>query len=710
MNAYDTRLYPRVTGLKKTNANLKVFISVGGWAAGGAVFSNMVGTAATRATFISSAISFMNTYGFDGLDVDWEYPVAGDRGGAKADFQNYVSFLKELRAACGSKFGITLTLPSSYWYLQGFDVVNLEPYVDWFNFMSYDIHGTWDGTSPYTKAIVQPHTNLTEISQGLDLLWRNNIKPSKVVLGLGFYGRSFTLKDSSCNTPGCAFSGGGNPGNCTQTSGILSNAEIQRIIKAYSLTPVLDSQAGIKYITWNSNQWVSYDDEQTFTVKKNFANGLCLGGTMVWALDLDDPSTQQSVTNLNLDGLRSIGDNVDSNPTFASQKMRAIRKQNNVNLITFWTDCMKNPNCPGTNAGNALGAGLAPRVADVTKFQNKGIGSGSNIGTAMECVSEVFPGLAALGLTVAGIYILNSLPGYWQLVQGRYQWRPQRNIVYPQPSPQACTTTVTSISDMESDYPQWIRFLPFSENSGAGQIWRNLCDNKAKSSTNVQGGPASDQTCTEVNHITYTVKAMTMVFANMPPTNDDGLAANPCLPIITDDIGFALFTNDPWYGSSLGRGKNQYAYKDDPPSSLTNGKTAPRSWRNLAKRELDFADNMGSPDDIIVNEGNTTRKATDEELLEDFGLYRCTSQDCDKEREALQILGARQVPDAVPRTRAPSASATTSASAFHVDTDALVPLAVRTAGATKPLPSLDHPGSAVHAQQHVRSHMHRRGH
>lgn len=66
------------------------------------------------------------------------------------------------------------------------------------------------------------HTNLTEIQLALDLLWRNDIDPSKVVLGIGFYGRSFTMEDSSCNIPGCAWSSGGNPGTCTDTEGILS--------------------------------------------------------------------------------------------------------------------------------------------------------------------------------------------------------------------------------------------------------------------------------------------------------------------------------------------------------------------------------------------------------------------------------------------------------------------------------------------------------
>lgn len=94
-----------------------------------------------------------------------------------------------------------------------------------------------------------------EITNGLDLLWRNDIDSAKVVLGLGFYGRSFTLKDPTCNKPGCAFSGGGIAGNCSAASGILSNAEIQRIITQYDLTPTLDTTAAVKYMSWNSDQW-----------------------------------------------------------------------------------------------------------------------------------------------------------------------------------------------------------------------------------------------------------------------------------------------------------------------------------------------------------------------------------------------------------------------------------------------------------------------
>jgi chitinase len=59
--------------------------------------------------------------------------------------------------------------------------------------MTYDLHGTWDGTDPFIGAVALAHTNLTEIQQSLDLLWRNNIDPARVSLGIGFYGRSNRL-------------------------------------------------------------------------------------------------------------------------------------------------------------------------------------------------------------------------------------------------------------------------------------------------------------------------------------------------------------------------------------------------------------------------------------------------------------------------------------------------------------------------------------
>ena len=59
--------------------------------------------------------------------------------------------------------------------MQNFDIVNLVKIVDWFNVMTYDLHGTWDSTDRFIGPIVNAHTNLTEIDQTMDLFWRNNV-------------------------------------------------------------------------------------------------------------------------------------------------------------------------------------------------------------------------------------------------------------------------------------------------------------------------------------------------------------------------------------------------------------------------------------------------------------------------------------------------------------------------------------------------------
>lgn len=143
MDGKTGALYNRFTALKNSHQGLQTWISVGGWSFTDpgptrTAFSVMSSSSGNRAKFIRELKNFMDTYGFDGVDIDWEYPQADDRGGADGDKANYVSLVKEMRAAFGNNYGITVTLPTSYWYLQHFDLPGLQDNVNWFNLMSYD--------------------------------------------------------------------------------------------------------------------------------------------------------------------------------------------------------------------------------------------------------------------------------------------------------------------------------------------------------------------------------------------------------------------------------------------------------------------------------------------------------------------------------------------------------------------------------------------
>jgi GH18 family chitinase len=160
-----------LTALKKHDPDLKVFIAIGGWTA--TTFSDLARSESNQRAFFSSLISFMSTYDFDGVDIDWEYPAAGDRSGRPEDFENFPKFIRNLKQALrstGGRDGLSITSPASYWYLQHFDIKTLVKDVDWFNIMSYDLHGTWDRGNKWTGAFLGAHTNMTEVQDAMDLL------------------------------------------------------------------------------------------------------------------------------------------------------------------------------------------------------------------------------------------------------------------------------------------------------------------------------------------------------------------------------------------------------------------------------------------------------------------------------------------------------------------------------------------------------------
>ncbi|KAK4982525.1 hypothetical protein LTR50_007700 [Elasticomyces elasticus] len=290
-------LISRVAFLKARYSGLRVNIAIGGWTFNDpptqTFFSDMASTHENRQTFISSVVAFLQKYGLDGVDIDWEYPKASDRGGAPADTDNYVLLMSEIRDAfdqVNPGWEATITVPTSYWYLRGFDIARLQKYVSWFNVMSYDLHGMWDQHNKFTGPYLEGHTNVTEMDQGLDLLWRNGVKPSNIVLGFAFYGRSFTMTDPSCSKPGCTFSTSGLPGSCTNTGGILSYSEVKSRNNSLSTFTFYDEQSTVKYNVYEGNQWISYNNKQSFFDKKKFLSGRCLNGLMIWAIDQDTQS------------------------------------------------------------------------------------------------------------------------------------------------------------------------------------------------------------------------------------------------------------------------------------------------------------------------------------------------------------------------------------------------------------------------------------
>ncbi|USP75586.1 hypothetical protein yc1106_02860 [Curvularia clavata] len=291
----------RLVKMKRRNPALQVILAIGGWAFNDpgptrSAFTRAAATSDSRKAFAESIVATLRKYGLDGIDLDWEYPGADDRGGRPEDYENYVYLLQTIKQhlkEADPGYVLSIAIPASYWYLRHFDLNSMQRSVDWFNIMSYDIYGKWDQYNEWTGPYVFGHTNTTSIQMGLDLLRRNNVDLSKVNLGMGFYGRSFTLSDPKCNEPGCVFSDAGEKGECSGEAGILTYKEIMaRQNRFNEKTVKYVEKHGVTYMVYDDNQWIGYDDAKSFAKKREILDNDCLGGVMIWAIDHDTPDFQ----------------------------------------------------------------------------------------------------------------------------------------------------------------------------------------------------------------------------------------------------------------------------------------------------------------------------------------------------------------------------------------------------------------------------------
>jgi chitinase len=153
--------------------------------------------------------------------------------------------------------------------------------------MSYTLHGTWDRDNPIGNQLLA-HTKTTEIDLALGIFWRNDVKPSSIVLGMGFYGRSIKLSHARCWKPECKLSGPSDGGPRTRTSGVPSHKEVMDIIAANIRNPFSNNKSKINFLVYGQNNSISYDEEKSFQAKTDFANDRGLNGLVMWAIDLDD--------------------------------------------------------------------------------------------------------------------------------------------------------------------------------------------------------------------------------------------------------------------------------------------------------------------------------------------------------------------------------------------------------------------------------------
>lgn len=231
-NEISLNALTRFVNLKKLNPKLKVLVAMGGYNQGSVTYSRVASSATLRSAMVENVIAFIRQYGFDGFDLDWEYP--GMRGGSSADKANFIALLQLFRQRFDAE-GYLLTAAvgvSNEHISYAYDVPNMVKYLHYINLMAYDLHGSWDHVTGQNAPLYMSSTESKAFSAlNVDAVVKNWISKGapagSLVLGIGLYGHSYTLSSTSNTKLGAAISDAGNQGPYTQEAGSLSYLEVR---------------------------------------------------------------------------------------------------------------------------------------------------------------------------------------------------------------------------------------------------------------------------------------------------------------------------------------------------------------------------------------------------------------------------------------------------------------------------------------------------
>ncbi|KAH0534516.1 hypothetical protein KQX54_004701, partial [Cotesia glomerata] len=289
-NDYGKDGFGRFNKLKLKNPALKTLVAIGGWNEGSTKYSIMASNPRSRERFADNAVAFVKKWGFDGFDLDWEYPA--QRGGSPNDVKNFVKLVKVLGKKLHSQ-GLLLSAAvaaAKSSASQSYDIAKISKHLDFINLMAYDFHGPWD---PITGLNAPLHAGRGDQDRDFNSeaavnYWLSKGAPKeKLILGVPTYGRTFTLSNPRNNGLGAATSGPGNAGPYTKEAGYLGYQEICEMQKkgGWKVSYDKERKAASAY---KGNQWVGFDNVKSIKAKAEFVKKMGLGGAMVWAIDVDD--------------------------------------------------------------------------------------------------------------------------------------------------------------------------------------------------------------------------------------------------------------------------------------------------------------------------------------------------------------------------------------------------------------------------------------
>lgn len=296
--------FQRLHALKQAHPHLKILVAFGGWT-GSAPFSSLAATADGRARFAQSIMDvFFRPYPglFDGVDLDWEYPVAGGlQDGTPADRENLSLLLASIRDAMdgftnGSALELTVAVAASPGMIASTYPDDLAAHVDRINVMTYDYHtgATVTNFNAPLAPIADDPEPAANITASMAAWQEAGVAASKLAVGIPFYGRAFSQVSGS----GDGLLLPGDPEGTEAWSG--EGIAYRDLVAARPLDKGFEAfwneQAEVPYL-YNAADgvWISYDNARSVTAKTEFARRQGHAGVILWELGSDDGALLDAV-------------------------------------------------------------------------------------------------------------------------------------------------------------------------------------------------------------------------------------------------------------------------------------------------------------------------------------------------------------------------------------------------------------------------------
>jgi len=290
--------------LKAQNPHIVTLISIGGWTLSGR-FSDIALTSATRTKFAASAMAFIRKYGFEGVDIDWEYPGGGglpSNVSRPEDKQNFTSLLAELRRqldlagqADGRRYYLSIAAPAGPDKIANIQPAAIAAVVDWINVMTYDFHGAWESRTNHVAPLNGVPGDALTVKAAMDAYLAAGASRDKLVLGLPFYGLSWKGVPNINNGLGQSSSGAAT--STWDNTGMFDYWDIEQRLASQpaAYRRYWDGTANAPWVyapTLQGGLFITYEDRESIALKCDYLNAQKFRGAMFWELsgDLNDGS------------------------------------------------------------------------------------------------------------------------------------------------------------------------------------------------------------------------------------------------------------------------------------------------------------------------------------------------------------------------------------------------------------------------------------